>query len=64
MSQQTKGKSKRGFASMSKERQREIASRGGKTAHARGKAHVFTSQEAVKAAKLASQSRKQKILSV
>lgn len=38
--------SKRGFASISKERQREIASMGGKAAHAAGKAHEFTSEEA------------------
>ena len=35
-----------GFASMSKERQIEIASLGGKTAHALGRAHEFTSEEA------------------
>ena len=38
--------SKRGFASISKERQREIASMGGKAAHAAGKAHEFTPKEA------------------
>src|SRR5690606_6844540 len=35
-----------GFASMDKERQREIASKGGKAAHARGTAHEFTREEA------------------
>lgn len=40
---------KRGFASMSKERQREIASKGGKSAHARGTAHQWTSEEAAEA---------------
>ena len=39
-------KSKRGFASMSKEKQRSIASKGGITAHKMGKAHKFTSEEA------------------
>jgi general stress protein YciG len=39
-------KSKRGFASMDAEKQREIASKGGKAAHAKGTAHEFTSQEA------------------
>jgi len=39
----------RGFASMNKERVREIASMGGVAAHAQGKAHVFTSEEAQKA---------------
>lgn len=38
--------SKRGFAAMSPERQREIASMGGKAAHAKGTAHQFTSEEA------------------
>lgn len=36
----------RGFASMEKGRQKEVASRGGKAAHRVGKAHEFTSQEA------------------
>lgn len=39
-------KSNRGFASMDPERQREIARKGGKAAHARGRAHQFTSEEA------------------
>lgn len=46
-----KGKSMRGFASMSKEKQREIASKGGKVAHQRGTAHEFTHEEAVIAGK-------------
>ena len=37
---------KRGFAAMTAEKQREIASRGGKAAHAKGTAHKFTSDEA------------------
>ena len=45
-----KGKSKRGFASVDPERQREIASRGGKAAHAQGKAHEFASGEEARAA--------------
>lgn len=36
----------RGFASMDPERQREIASQGGRAAHERGTAHEFTSEEA------------------
>lgn len=36
----------RGFAAMSAERQREIARRGGKAAHARGTAHEFSCDEA------------------
>lgn len=39
-------KSKRGFASMDPEKQREIASEGGKAAHEKGTAHEFTSEEA------------------
>lgn len=41
-----KGKSERGFAAMNPERQREIASEGGKAAHQSGNAHEFTSEEA------------------
>lgn len=40
------GKSERGFAAMNPERQREIASEGGKAAHQSGNAHEFTSEEA------------------
>ena len=40
------GKSKRGFASMDPSRQRAIASKGGKAAHAKGTAHEWTSDEA------------------
>jgi general stress protein YciG len=38
--------SKRGFASMDAGKQREIASKGGRAAHAKGTAHEFTSDEA------------------
>ena len=38
--------SRRGFASMDPERQRQIASRGGKAAHASGNAHKFNATEA------------------
>jgi general stress protein YciG len=41
--------SNRGFASMDPQKQREIASEGGKAAHASGNAHEFTSEEARKA---------------
>ncbi|HEY0970678.1 MAG TPA: KGG domain-containing protein [Gemmatimonadales bacterium] len=40
------GKSRRGFASMDPARQREIASKGGKAAHAKGTAHEWSSEEA------------------
>ena len=43
------GKSRRGFASMDPQRQREIASKGGKAAHAKGTAHEFDSDEARRA---------------
>jgi len=39
-------KSKRGFASMDAEKQRAIASKGGKAAHEKGTAHEFTPEEA------------------
>lgn len=38
--------SKRGFASMDAAKQREIASKGGRAAHAKGTAHEFTTDEA------------------
>lgn len=40
------GKSRRGFASMDAQKQRAIAGKGGQTAHQRGTAHEFTSDEA------------------
>mgnify|MGYP007135503272 CR=1 FL=1 len=43
--QTTKGQG-RGFASMTSEKKREIASKGSKAAHAMGKAHKWTSEEA------------------
>ncbi len=41
----------RGFASMNKEKQREIASKGGRAAHEKGTAHEFSSDEASMAAR-------------
>ena len=38
--------SNRGFASMDPEKQREIASEGGRAAHMKGTAHEFDSEEA------------------
>lgn len=46
MDEQEKPKSRRGFASMSREQMQEIASKGGKAAHAVGTAHEFDSSEA------------------
>ena len=39
-------KERRGFASMSAEKQREIASKGGRAAHEKGTAHEWTPDEA------------------
>lgn len=49
--QETNGRRSRGFASMDKDRQRLIASRGGRAAHEKGTAHEFNSGEASLAAK-------------
>lgn len=43
------GGKRSGFASMDPDKQREIASKGGKTAHRKGTAHQWTSQEATEA---------------
>ncbi len=40
---------KRGLAALSLEKRREIASKGGKQAHANGTAHEWTTEEAIKA---------------
>jgi len=42
----TPRRSPRGFAAMDPQRQREIASLGGRAAHQSGHAHEFTSEEA------------------
>lgn len=44
--EQPRRKERRGFASMSAEKQREIASKGGRAAHTKGTAHEWTSEEA------------------
>ena len=52
----------RGFASMDRNKQREIASKGGKAAHQKGTAHEWTSEEAREAGRkggMASHRRKQ-----
>ena len=43
---ETGRKERRGFASMTPEKQREIASKGGRAAHQKGTAHEWTSEEA------------------
>lgn len=40
------GRSNRGFAAMDPSKQREIASKGGRAAHAQGTAHEFSAEEA------------------
>ena len=52
----SQGSSNRGFASMDPEKQRQIASKGGKAAHQKGSAHEFNSQEARQAGKKGGQS--------
>ncbi|MBE7940542.1 MULTISPECIES: KGG domain-containing protein [Ramlibacter] len=54
-----KGTSNRGFASMDPQRQREIASEGGRAAHEKGTAHEFTSEEAREAGRKGGQARSQ-----
>jgi general stress protein YciG len=51
-SQSAGGIANRGFASMDPQRQREIASEGGRAAHASGNAHEFTPEEARRAGAL------------
>lgn len=46
ISNTTERKERRGFASMSPEKQREIASKGGRAAHEKGTAHEWTADEA------------------
>ena len=50
-------RSKRGFASMDDEKKREIASKGGKAAHASGNAHEFNSEEAREAGRKGGQAK-------
>ena len=50
-------RAKRGFAVLSAEKKREIASMGGKAAHEHGRAHRFTSEEARAAGKKRHQMR-------
>ncbi len=49
--------SKRGFASMDNEKQRTIASKGGKAAHTKGTAHEWSSEEARAAGRKGGESR-------
>ena len=58
-------KEDRGFASMDRVKQREIASKGGKAAHQKGTAHEWTSEEARDAGRkggIASHRRRRELL--
>lgn len=55
-----RGKNRRGFASMNREKQRLIASKGGKTAHRKGTAHKWTSDEARAAGRKGGRARHQR----
>jgi general stress protein YciG len=51
------GKSNRGFASMNPQRQKEIASKGGRAAHKAKRAHEWTSEEAREAGRKGGRAR-------
>ncbi|MDB5266233.1 MAG: hypothetical protein JWN89_48 [Parcubacteria group bacterium] len=53
------GGSNRGFAGMDRDKQREIASEGGRVAHERGNAHEWDSESAREAGRKGGQSRSQ-----
>jgi general stress protein YciG len=53
--------SRRGFAAMSPEKQKEIAKAGGRAAHQQGLAHKWNSEEARDAGKKGGQSKKQNL---
>ena len=58
-------KEDRGFASMDRAKQREIASKGGKAAHQKGTAHEWTSDEAREAGRkggMASHRRRKEVM--
>jgi uncharacterized protein len=59
------GKEDRGFASMNRDKQREIASKGGKVAHEKGRAHQWSREEAREAGRkggLATHQRRQGVI--
>jgi general stress protein YciG len=51
----------RGFASMDRDRQREIASKGGRAAHKKGAAHQWTREEAQAAGRKGGLARHRKL---
>lgn len=56
--QQERGRTRRGFAAMNPEKQKEIATKGGRTAHQQGVAHKWNSEEAREAGKKGGLSRR------
>lgn len=54
-------RSRRGFASMDKTKQREIARKGGKAAHRKGTAHEWDSEEARRAGRKGGKARRQNL---
>lgn len=58
MTEEQTPKKKKGFASMTAEQRRRIASLGGKAAHRLGRAHEFNSEEAKKAGSKGGKQRK------
>ena len=52
------GNKRKGFASMDPEKQRKIASKGGRAAHRKGTAHEFTQEEAREAGRKGGKSKK------
>lgn len=56
MADNNNGTSRRGFASMDPEKQRQIASKGGRAAHEKGTAHEFSPEEAREAGRKGGQS--------
>jgi hypothetical protein len=59
MATNNNGKEKRGFAAMDEDKQREIASKGGKAAHAKGTAHEFDSESGREAGREGGRARAQ-----
>lgn len=60
MTEEQKTKKPRGFAAMTAEQRKEIASKGGRAAHEQGTAYEFNSERARHAAKIGAEKRKKK----
>jgi len=61
MAEERKGRG-RGFASMDKQKQREIASKGGRAAHIQGTAHEWNSDEARQAGRKGGAASRQRMM--